>query len=394
MRVVINAQLDPQHSGGIAQVLVGLAHALGALDGPEEFLFVCTPQSAEWLQPYLGPNSRVTVNTKRSPAPRRGVRTSDGFFESFEPDVLHFPYQSYTQTAIPSVFNPHDFQHVHLPDFFDEQERQRRDALYTEACRKASAVVVASRFVKEDVIRCCGVPAENVEVIWWGSPSRAYAEPSAEQLEWARKICPDDRPFAVYPAQTWPHKNHLRLLEALASLRDQEGLHVPLVCTGAATKHFDAVRRRVSDLDLQSQVVFTGRVDESALMALYRTARMMIVPTLFEAISFPIFEAFAEKLPVACSNVTALPEQVGDAAVVFDPYDVVDMARKVAELYRSEDLRADRIRKGSRRLSEFAWGNTAEAYRSLYRRVAAGRPPGTITPPCRDAVKKGTECHA
>ena len=128
MRIVINAQLDPKRSGGIAQVILGLAHSLGKLEGPEEYVFVCSPESASWLKSYTGPNSRIEINSRRAAPPANGARESDGFWESFSPSVLHFPYQSYTRTEIPSIFNPHDLQHVHLPQMFSKDERARREA--------------------------------------------------------------------------------------------------------------------------------------------------------------------------------------------------------------------------------------------------------------------------
>jgi glycosyltransferase involved in cell wall biosynthesis/predicted O-methyltransferase YrrM len=370
LRVVINAQLNPARSGGIAQVLVGLAHSLGRLDGREEYVFVCSPASAPWLKDFIGENSRIEVNEKQSPAPARGVRVSDGFWESFAPDVVHFPYQSYTEVDVPTVFNPHDLQHVHLPEFFSDEERARRERLYGEACRRASAVATASRFVKEDIVRQYGVDADKVKVIWWGSPTTAYDPPTDEQIAAALHRYDLPRDFAIYPAQTWPHKNHATLLKALSLLRDRCGVRVPLVCTGSKTDHWTELTQQVSKLRLDDQVWFVGRVEESELMALYHAARMMLVPTLFEAMSFPVFEAFAEGLPVACSNVTALPEQVGHGAVTFNPREPEKMASIILRIHRDESLRRTLIEQGRVRLKHFSWTETARRYRALYRRVA------------------------
>jgi glycosyltransferase involved in cell wall biosynthesis len=372
MRIVINAQLDPKVSGGIAQVLVGLAHGLGKLSGAEEYLFVCSAASASWLRPHLGGNCRIEVDRGSGlPSPRRGARRSDGFFESFDPDVIHFPYQAYTVTDVPAVFNPHDLQHVYFPEFFEGEECERREALYAEACGHARAVVVASRFVKQDVVSRYGVAADNVHVISWGPPTQAYARSDAAQVQAVRAKFRLPEMFAIYPAQLWPHKNHKRLLESLAWLRDHESLRVPLVCTGADTKYRRQIEQAMIALGLSGQVWLVGRVDEAELMALYSMARMMVVPTLFEAISFPILEAFAEGIPVACSDIGALPEQVGDAALLFDPLVIGAMASSIGRMYRDGDLREALVRRGACRLSSFTWEATARCYRDLYRKVAA-----------------------
>ncbi len=373
MRVVINAQLDPKCSGGIAQVVLGLAHSLGKLDGPEEYVFVCSPESASWLKPYTGLNSHIETNTKRAAPPTNGVRVSDGFWESFSPDVLHFPYQSYTRTNIPSVFNPHDLQHVHLPELFSESERARREQLYGDACRASAAVAAANQFVKDDIIRHYEIPPEKVHIILWGPPSAVYERPTDEEV--AQVLSKYRLPgcFAVYPAQTWPHKNHKLLLEALQLLRDRDNVVIPLVCTGAKTEHYAQLAQLVEQWELHSQVRFLGWISERELMALYRAAEMMIVPTLFEGFGLPVFEAFAEGIPVACSAVTSLPEQTGGATLLVDPNDVEELASAILRLRDDEALRRVLIERGKERLAHFSWGKTAEEYRALYHRVAGQR---------------------
>ncbi len=377
MRVVINAQLDPVRSGGIAQVLLGLAHGLGSLDAPEEYLFVCSPDSAAWLDPHLSKNQCIAVNTKRTPAPPSGPRTSDGFWESFEPDVLHFPYQSYTVTSVPSVFNPHDLQHVHLPEFFSKEEYARRDALYAAACDHAHAVVVASEFVRRDLIQHYHVSSRKVHVVEWGAPTATLARPDDRAVDETLRRLDLNRDYVFYPAQTWPHKNHARLIEAMALLRQHEGVGVALVCSGTQTEHFSTLKKLVRSLDLENNVHFVGRVADSDVRALYAGARMVVVPTLFEAVSFPVYEAFAECVPVACSHVTSLPDQAGDAALLFDPYDVRSIASAIARVCCDTALRRKLVERGSARLARLTWKRTAEQYLAIYRACAGRTGAGT-----------------
>lgn len=372
MRVVINAQIDPQTSGGIAQVLVGLAHGLGGLDGPEEYVFVCSRASADWLGRYVGRNARIQINERSTPPPRRGIRLSDGFWESLNPDVIHFPYQAFAQTAVPALFNPHDLQHVHLPEYFSKDEIERREALYGDACRSAVAIVTASEFVRRDLVDHFGLPADKIHVIGWGSPTHAYERPDGFDARDALRRFGLEPGYAVYPAQTWPHKNHLRLLDSLRLVRDRDGIKIPLVCSGALTEHWSVLRRRVDELSLADQVWFLGRISEADLVALYRAAGFMIVPTLFEAASFPVLEAFAEGLAVACSNVAALPEQVGDAGLLFDPRDDEAIAAALHRLHTDDSLRRELSRRGLMRSRQFSWREVAAQYRALYRQVARG----------------------
>jgi glycosyltransferase involved in cell wall biosynthesis len=130
------------------------------------------------------------------------------------------------------------------------------------------------------------------------------------------------------------------------------------------------VEARLRELNLQDQVKFLGFVREEDLRGLYRLAQFLILPTLYEADSCPIHEAWSEGLPVASSSATALPDQVHDAGLLFDPLDVRCIADALLRMARDERLRDDLRRKGYRRVKDFDWQRTAKAYRAVYRRAA------------------------
>jgi glycosyltransferase involved in cell wall biosynthesis len=160
-------------------------------------------------------------------------------------------------------------------------------------------------------------------------------------------------------------------LEAIAQLRDERGLIVRLVCTGSLYDPFQPrIDQRVRELNLASQVKFLGFVPEEELRALYRLAHFLVLPTLYEADSCPIHEAWSEGLPVASSNATALPDQVLDAGLLFDPKDVDSIAEALRRMATEDDLRANLRRLGYRRVMDFSWERTAKAYRAVYRRAA------------------------
>jgi glycosyltransferase involved in cell wall biosynthesis len=102
----------------------------------------------------------------------------------------------------------------------------------------------------------------------------------------------------------------------------------------------------------------------------YRLSQFLVMPSLFEAISLPIFDAWAEGVPVICSNVTVLPEQVQDAAVLFDPHSVDSIANAIAEVATSVEIQQRLRNNGSQRVKDFSWERTAKAYRAVYRRAA------------------------
>jgi glycosyltransferase involved in cell wall biosynthesis len=394
--------MAPGEVGGIAQVVMGLVSALGKLDGPEQYAVVVrTPEQGEWLKPYCGANQRIihhpalgerrvyggrSVTTALKSLLRPSVRyiqhalspprhwpevpVSDGFFEGLRCDVVHFPTQWFMLCNVPSVYNPHDLQHLAFPQYVTQVDYLTREVLYPAGCRFSHTVVVGTKWVKDDVVRQYRIDPGKIQVIPWASATEFYTEPDERFSAAVRAKYGLREPFALYPAVTWPHKNHFRLLEALARLRDARGLVVPLVCTGSCVEPtWQQIQALVAELGLGTQVKFLGFVPDDDLRALYRLSQFLVMPTLYEADSNPIHEAWHEGAPVASSNVTALPDQVQDAGILFDPRDVGSIADAIARLATDEVLR-DRLRElGRRRTKDFSWERTAKAYRAVYRRA-------------------------
>jgi glycosyltransferase involved in cell wall biosynthesis len=389
LRICIDARLVGGKVGGVQQVVEGLAAAFSALDGDEEYVFLGVRGTEAWLGPWLegrcrlelahsSPIHRLRRSVEKRVARLRGVPDVPGLspepraLAKIRADVVHFPTQSGFRTARPSIYHPHDLQHRHLPEFFGAEERARRDALYGAMCRQATAVCVASQWVKHDVSAQLGIPLDRIAVITLPPPPGTRAPPAEDvQAELARRLELPDR-YVLYPAQTWPHKNHARLLEALALLR-KEGLVVPLVSTGKRTEHAEALEAQARALGIAEQVRLLGFVDDAALATIYARARAVVVPSLFEAGSFPMWEAFRAGIPVATSNVTSLPAQAAGAAEVFDPLDPAAIAVAVRRVVSDEERRAELVRLGRARVQSLSWPRAAATFRALYRRVA-GRP--------------------
>lgn len=407
----INAQIIPNAGwGGIETVLLELAAALAQLDGNEKYIFITHWQAPDWLRPHLGPNQalqcgprlsrlahvaarlpsalsranrplqRIWGRTRAAFAPvmSRTAAPAANFYDALPCAVVHFPYQQFTPCRQPIIFNPHDLQHRHWPQFFTPAELARRDELFPAGCQAAQTVVVASQWVKQDLIQQYAVPPDKIQVIPWAAPaplSDVHADnktATQELTEVAAVRRKYDLPevFALYPAATWEHKNHLRLLEAVALLRDRRGVRVNLVCSGFQTPHWARLAERLSALNLQEQVRFTGAIPRHELTALYRAAQFVALPTLFEAVSAPIFESWQASVPVMCSAVTALPEQTADAALLFDPHSVTAIADALARLTNEPRLREHLRTRGTERLQVFSLERTGRAYRAVYRRAA------------------------
>jgi glycosyltransferase involved in cell wall biosynthesis len=178
------------------------------------------------------------------------------------------------------------------------------------------------------------------------------------------------KPFMYYPAATWPHKNHNRLLAALKIMKDRCRFDGQLVFSGIAMQENDAVLEEINRLGLQNDVVILGYLPHAELPYLYNLARLMVFPSLYEGFGIPLVEAMACGCPVACSNTTSIPEVVGDAAVTFDPGSAEEMAEKIWAIWNDDVLLCDLKTKGLGRAGQFSWENMARQTVQVYKKAA------------------------
>jgi glycosyltransferase involved in cell wall biosynthesis len=387
----VDGRLASGHSGGVEQVVIGLASALSRLDGDEEYLFVVHPDQDEWIRPYLSGPCRPLYSRQEYPGQegvgpvlRRAVRTrmpfvsdtrrwvarSDGTIESAGVEVMHFTTQEAFLTGVPSIYVPHDLQHLHLPELLPDREIRRREAVYRTHCERARVVVAMTSWGKRDLISQLGLAEEKVAVVPWGSVLAEYPAQDAADLEALRKRRELPDQFLLYPAQTWPHKNHMGLLEAVAALSDRGGAPVSVVCPGRRNHFFGEIDRRRRQLGVEDRVLFPGFLDEAEVRGLYSLARGLVFPSLFEGWGMPVTEAFSAGLPVASSDAASLPDLVGDAGLLFDPHDPASIASAMERLWTEPALRDVLAARGRRRAEGLSFDRTARVFRAHYRRIA------------------------
>lgn len=262
-------------------------------------------------------------------------------------DVLHYPLTvPIPSTDVPTVVTLHDIQHRDLPDFFGPARRSFRRIAYDRAAKAAAAVVVTSDFVRERALDVLELDPTRIHVVPLGIDHTVFG-PGHE----------DPEPYVLYPARPWPHKNHPRLLEAFALLR-QTRPRLRLVLTGGGHERLGPLPDGVESL---------GAVPTSTLASLYRRAACLVFPSLYEGFGLPPLEAMACGCPIAASRAGAIPEVCGDAAVYFDPTDVEAMASAIVEA----DSRRDALRaKGFARAARFTWEAAAHRHEEMYRSLA------------------------
>lgn len=387
---------------GVGTAILSLAHALCNLPARNErYTFILFEDHRELFKDL--PVDRATLLTVPRPA-SVGVRrklssvtplrdiwrlgraaigplpVSDGLAERQHFDVVHFPTQVGYLTKIPSIYQPWDLQHVHLPQFFSRPERIWRNRVYSAMCRQARFVSIQTEWGMKDLIQQYGIEAKKIAVIPWGSVLNAYPQPEHREVEATREKYQLPDQFLFFPAVTWPHKNHEVVIRALAELKKQ-GLDISLVCTGDRTDHYSRLEELAERSGVQDRMIFLGFVSPVELQSVYSLATAMIFPSRFEGFGLPVLEAFQSGLPVLCARATVLPEVAGDAALFFDPDDAKEAAEAIKRLISSPSLRAQMVQSGFARASALTVSKTAEQFRELYHRAASSHVVQESAPP-------------
>ncbi|MBS1736014.1 MAG: glycosyltransferase family 4 protein, partial [Bacteroidetes bacterium] len=264
------------------------------------------------------------------------INILDLLCDKYRIDIIHCPYQFIpVSTKAKLITTLHDVQELHFPEYFSAEERARRAISYLDFLRRANSVIVSYSHVKNDLIKYFEVPNEKVDILllkmdklWFEKYTKADA---IDVTSFFRT------PFFLYPANTWKHKNHLRLIEAIANVRDKYNVVLNLICTGHKNEHFAIIEESIQKYNLQKQVKFLGVVNEITLYSLYTKCKAVVIPTTYEAGSFPLYESIMLGKPVICSNVTSLPETIGSNEFVFDPFNIEDISLKMIQIWQNEE---------------------------------------------------------
>lgn len=254
----------------------------------------------------------------------------------------------------PFIFTLHDMQERYYPHAFTWTERLKRALRNRALTRAAKAVICESNYVKQDIVKFLGGDVHKIAVIQSPPPDflLSYEAKPAHFAAVKQKYGLPER-YIFYPAQCWFHKNHIKLVDAFNSIVKETDEDVSLVLSGSQQDNYPKLMAKIQELGLEHRIKHLGYIDYEDIPYLYKMAQMLVMPTLFESVSIPIYEAFALGVPVCCSNVVALPEQVGDAALIFNPNDAADMAEKMVQLLRDQSLATALAARGKQRVKSF-----------------------------------------
>ncbi|MDD2900151.1 MAG: glycosyltransferase family 1 protein [Desulfuromonadaceae bacterium] len=381
MRVGLNAiSFAPRRIGGMETYFRNLLAALLGQDTETEYLLLCDgkyagefPESGHRLQVRTfdyapGSLKWFTRGVCRNLA---GIDPLAGRIKSLPVDVIHHPFTVLTppRSGIRSVLTFHDMQHEFYPDFFPAWELRKKRLTYRQSVEEATRIIAISQHVKDCLVERYQADPSVIDVIYQGCSPAYRLIHDNESIVRIRNAYGLDKPYMLYPAATWPHKNHKRLLEAISMIRDDCGFDGLLVLTGIEMQAHTVIKDEINRLGLAKQVKILGYLPTADLPALYNCARLMVFPSLFEGFGIPLVEAMACGCPVVCAGATSLPEVVGSAGMLFDPRDAEGMAETIWSAWSDEGVLAGMRERGLERVRLFDWDDTARKTIAVYKKA-------------------------
>jgi glycosyltransferase involved in cell wall biosynthesis len=268
----------------------------------------------------------------------------------------------------PTIVTIHDLQPLAMPRHFRLDKRLFNGFAIPRSVAAARDIVTLTEFTKGDLSARLGVDPDRVVVVPPGFDPPADNLSAADRQHTRDRYGIGDRRFFLFPAITYPHKNHLMLLRAFARLVETHPDTV-LVLTGGEAHMEDEVRDTASALGITDRVKRTGRIPAADIDALYREASALTFPSLYEGFGLPILEAMSRGCPVIAANATALPEVVEGAGLVLPASDPERWSAAMASVLDDHDLQRDLVARGYTRARHFNWHASATALADVYRRA-------------------------
>ena len=267
-----------------------------------------------------------------------------------------------------TVFTLHDLIFKFFPEYHLPLNRAFLGLMLPRFLRRADAIIAVSECTKRDAIRLYHLPPERITVIYEGVDPALRPESDSARIAQARARYAHDQPFILYLGTIEPRKNIVALIDAVRALRAR-GLPHRLLIAGRKGWLYQPTLDHVAQMGMSDAVDFLDYVPDAELPALFSACDAFVFPSLYEGFGLPPLEAMACSAPVVCSNTSSLPEVVGDAAVLFDPRDIGEIASAIERVVSDAALRDELRAKGIAQAAKFSWERAARETLAVYESV-------------------------
>lgn len=298
--------------------------------------------------PFLSPNEQVELPY---------------VLNKFKDVLFHSPsFVSSPLIKCKSVMTIHDLNHIKFPQYYSKLHKYYYKYIVKNCVLKAEKIITVSQYSKEELLKWLRCSEDKIEVTYNGLDKKFCLIDDVDKLEKVKHKYDLPKKYMLYIGNQKPHKNVKRLLEAISLLED----NITLVINGTPN---DDIKNFLRQYKIKNKVKFIGYVDDKDLPALYNLAYLFIFPSLYEGFGLPPLEAMACGCPVITSNTSSLPEVVGDAALLIDPYSCEEIAEAIRKLLRDNSLYQELIKKGLANAHKFSWSITTKHTLNIYENI-------------------------
>ncbi|UCE17747.1 MAG: glycosyltransferase family 4 protein [Gemmatimonadota bacterium] len=379
MRILIDTHLSDEKTDGIGRYLNELVRALLRIDQQNEYVLLTN--SGIGVTHQL--QSLEAPNLVKIPVGLRGLDWRAHFvipriMNRVRPDVYHHPHFDLPWFHnIPSLITVHGLKYIKHPEFYKCQSGSTRVYLkrvYMEtmmglSIRKAQRVIAVSRSVKDDIMSVFKTTHDKVSVVHLGSPLKHNIScTDADISKFYKKYGIKGKVILFVGAQL-PHKNLIRLIEAFDIFQKSIGGMFQLVIAGRSYSSYSKPLDKVQELALEEKVIFTEHLRDDELKIIYRTAEVFVMPSLYEGFGLPVLEAMNNGVPVIASNLSSLPEIVGEAGILVNPFHTQEIAAALEKIVTDNTTFRELKVKGVERAGNFTWETAAQQTLETYREV-------------------------
>lgn len=374
MRIALSALQQRNYLTGTGRYIEELFHALPAVAPQHEYVLYCKPDQQPLFRLGGAQARAAVVEGCPSSPPLRAAWEFLRFTGRLRADgveLYHGPANFLPPRKVCRyVLTLHDMVYFHNPERTSAFRAWYWQTYIRNTWRQADVIITDSVFSVDEIRRYLPVPSSMIEVIPLGVSPRFFDDaPAPLRAEMRRALGLED-PYVLYVGRLDPDKNVRRLLEAFALLV-REGLRgTRLVLAGAKDHEAARLPELAQSLGITDRVVFAGYVKEAHLVPLYQEAAAFCFPSLNEGFGLPVLEAMAAGLPVVTSNLSSLPEVIGDTGIQVDPRSVEALAAGLRAVLGTE--RGRELAEAARaRARTFTWERTARETAAVYAAAAA-----------------------
>ena len=371
MHIAIDAHSVGTQLGGNESYATNLIEALAEIDQTNLYtLYVTKPVAIERFK-NRWPNFQVKQTLPHTPLVRIPLTLSTEL-RRHPVDLLHVQYTAPPFAPCPVVTTIHDLAFEHLPETFNRRSWMQLRLTVRRTARRAAHIITVSDYSRRDISRTYGIDPELITVTPEAAPLNFAPITNETELRRIRETYGIQGDYILSLCSIQPRKNLVRLIEAYSCLRRvSPEVKLPQLVLAGKRGWLENETFRAAERDaLGRDILFTGYVPEHDLVGLYSGAICFVYPSYFEGFGLPVVEAMQCGVPVIAGNRTSLPEIVGEAGLLFDPFDTAELVKALTRVLDDSAYRAELRIKGLERAKDFNWKTTAQLTLKAYQRAA------------------------